>query len=71
MRVLIVWVYVNTRSVLLAQLLHASSTGSLVVLGAAHASPAQETLWYAVYAACLWIVVAIVVRMCGPRLMRR
>lgn len=68
MRVLIVWVYANTRSVLLTQLLHASSTGSLVVLGAAHTSPAQETLWYAVYAACLWVVVAMV---CGPRLTRR
>ena len=32
MRVLIAWIYVNTKSVLLAQLLHASSTGSLVIL---------------------------------------
>ncbi len=30
-RVLIAWIYSNTKSVLLAQLLHASSTGSLVV----------------------------------------
>jgi uncharacterized protein len=33
MRVLIAWVYTNTTSVLLAQLLHVSSTASLVVLG--------------------------------------
>jgi membrane protease YdiL (CAAX protease family) len=54
LRVLIAWVYTNTGSVLLPQLLHASSTGSLVVLGAASVSPAQETLWYALYAAALW-----------------
>ena len=39
MRVLIAWIYSNTRSVLLAQLMHASSTGFLVVLGPAHVSP--------------------------------
>ena len=31
MRVLICWLYANTKSVLLAQLLHISSTGSLVI----------------------------------------
>jgi membrane protease YdiL (CAAX protease family) len=54
LRVLIAWVYTNTGSVLLPQLLHASSTGSLVLLGAAHVTPAQETLWYALYAVVLW-----------------
>jgi hypothetical protein len=71
MRVLIVWIYSNTSSVLLAQLTHASSTASLVVLGASHADPAQEALWYAIYAAALWLVVALVVVMFGVDLLRR
>lgn len=61
-RVLIVWVYSHTQSVLLAQLLHASSTGFLVILSPSPISPTQEVLWYAVYAAILWIAVAGVVK---------
>jgi uncharacterized protein len=70
-RVLIVWVYSNTQSLLLAQLMHASSTGSLVILSPAHVVPSQETLWYAVYAAVLWIAVALVVKAFGSHLMRQ
>lgn len=70
MRVLIVWIYSNTSSVLLAQLAHASSTASLVVLSASHANPAQEALWYAIYAGALWLVVALVVVMFGVDLVR-
>jgi membrane protease YdiL (CAAX protease family) len=70
MRVLIVWVYSNTNSVLLAQLMHASSTGFLVILGPAHVSPGQEALWYAVYAAVLWMVVALVIARYGKGLVR-
>ena len=69
-RVLIVWVYSNTSSVLLAQLMHASSTGFLVILGPSHVSPAQEALWYAVYAAFLWMVVALVIARYGTCLVR-
>src|ERR1700740_679883 len=50
MRVLIGWVYVNTRSVMITQLMHASSTGSLVVFSPPHVNAAQEALWYLVYA---------------------
>src|SRR5262249_53707693 len=71
MRVLIAWVYANTASVLLAQLMHASSTGSLVVLGSAHTSPPQEALWCAVYAAVLWVVVALVTATYSTRLIRQ
>ena len=60
MRVLICWVYSNTGSVLLAQLLHASSTGALVVFSPA-VSPAQECAWFGAYAVALWVVVAVVV----------
>ena len=62
MRVILAWVYANTNSVLLAQLLHISSTGSLVVLSPSHATAAQEAFWYAVYAMGLWVVVAVVAR---------
>jgi len=71
MRVLIAWVYSNTNSVLLAQLMHASSTGFLIILSPSRVSPAQETLWYAIYAAALWIVVALVVARYGKGLVRR
>jgi len=67
MRVLICWTYVHTRSVALAQMLHAASTGSLVVFSPP-VSAAGETLWYFAYAAVLWCVVAAIVRFTGPAL---
>jgi membrane protease YdiL (CAAX protease family) len=60
MRVLIAWVYSFTNSVLLAQLLHACSTGSLVIFSPPRVTAAQEALWYGVYAAILWLGVALV-----------
>jgi membrane protease YdiL (CAAX protease family) len=60
-RVLIAWAYTHTGSLRLAQLLHASSTGFLVILGPSGVTPAQEVLWYFTYACLLWVVVAIVV----------
>jgi membrane protease YdiL (CAAX protease family) len=68
MRVIIAWVYTNTNSVLLAQLLHAFSTGSLVVFSPPGASAAQESLWYAIYAAALWLLVALIAITYGKRL---
>jgi uncharacterized protein len=70
MRVLIVWVYVNTRSVLLAQLMHVSSTGFLGIL-VPSLSPGNDLFFYSVYAAVLWIVVVIVVARYGKALMRQ
>jgi membrane protease YdiL (CAAX protease family) len=70
-RVLIAWLYTNTGSVLGAQLLHATSTGSLVVLSPAAVSPEQEALWYLVYAGLLWILVALVVARFGATLAGR
>ncbi len=69
-RVLIAWIYANTKSVPLAQLMHASSTGSLVVLSPGAVTARQETVWYAVYAAALWIIVALVAAGYGPELTR-
>lgn len=68
MRVLIAWIYSNTKSVLLAQLMHVSSTGSLVVFGAARVTAAQEATWYALYGIVLWFAVAIVVKTFGRQL---
>ena len=69
MRVLIVWVYTNTRSLLLAQLIHASSTGFLSIL-VPSLSPGNDLLFYGVYAAILWFVVLIVVARYGKGFMR-
>ena len=60
MRVLMAWVYSNTNSILLAQLMHAVSTGCLAMLGPAPLSPGKETLWYASYAVLLWITVLVI-----------
>jgi hypothetical protein len=68
-RVLIGWMYANTKSIL-AQLMHVSSTGSLVVLSLPGVTAAQETLWYAVYAIALWLVVTVVAVRWGMRLTR-
>jgi membrane protease YdiL (CAAX protease family) len=71
MRVLMVWIYTNTNSLLLTQIMHVSSTASLVVLDPSPLTPAQETLWYALYAALLWIVVAFIILRYGSNLIRR
>ncbi len=70
LRVLISWIYVHTRSVLLAQLMHASSTGSLVVFSPTHVSPRGEAYWYGCYGASLAIVPLIVVARDGTALKR-
>jgi uncharacterized protein len=67
-RVLIAWIYTNTKSVLLTQLMHVSSTGSLVLFSAARVTAAQEAMWYALYGTVLWIAVGIVVKTFGKRL---
>jgi uncharacterized protein len=59
MRVLIAWVYVNTKSVLLAQLMHVSSTGALVIFSPRVSAP-QEAMWYAVYGCILWVIAVVI-----------
>ena len=58
MRVLIAWLYSNTKSVLLAQLMHVCSTGSLVIFSPPGVTAAQESFWYAFYAVALWLLIA-------------
>ena len=56
-RVMVAWFYERTQSVALAQFIHISSTGSLVVFSPPAVNPAQEAAWYALYAAALWLLV--------------
>jgi CAAX protease family protein len=70
LRVLICWVYANTESILLAQMLHASSTGALAVFSPPHVTAGQEVFWYAVYGVLLWAVVAIIVANFGKALVK-
>jgi len=68
MRVLISWLYINTKSLLIAQLMHITSTGSLVIFSPPAVSASQEVLWYTLYATTLWVAVLIVVKKFGTRL---
>lgn len=69
-RVLICWAYSNTNSVLIAQLIHMSSTGSLVIFSPP-VSPRQEVFWYGIYAVILWVAAGIVALMFGMGLGRQ
>ena len=57
-----VWIYDHSESLLLAQLTHASFTGSLLLLSPPAASAADNVLWHAVFTPALWVVAAGVVR---------
>jgi membrane protease YdiL (CAAX protease family) len=61
-RVLMTRLYANTRSLLLAILMHASYTGWLLVLYPA-TSFEQGLIWQTAFAAALWLVVAVVMAM--------
>ncbi len=71
MRVILVWIYSNTGSLLLAQLTHASSTGFLIILGPSPISPANETLWWAIYAVVIWLAAAVILARYGKHLVRQ
>jgi len=68
MRVLISWLYTNTKSVLIAQLMHISSTGSLVIFSPPAVSARHEVIWYTLYGVALWIAVLLVVKKFATRL---
>jgi hypothetical protein len=65
MRILIAWFYEHTQSIALAQLIHISSTGTLVVLSPPAVTPAQEAAWYVLYAAALWAL-ALLLTLAAP-----
>jgi len=62
MRLLMSWVYSNSNSILLAQFMHAMSTGCLATFGPVALRPGQEALWYALYSLLLWVVVLFIFR---------
>lgn len=68
MRVLIAWIYANTGSVWLCQMMHVSSTGSLVVFSPVSVSPSGEAFWYVAYAGLLWLLVLVLVKRTGRNL---
>jgi hypothetical protein len=60
-RVLMVWVYDRTGSLLMAMLMHASLTGGLaMILMPLAISGVPNLIWYLVLTASLWVVVAAV-----------
>jgi hypothetical protein len=59
-RMLMTWVYANTRSLMLAVLMHATYTAWLFVMYPA-TSFKQGLVWKIAFAAALWVVVAVVV----------
>jgi membrane protease YdiL (CAAX protease family) len=66
-RVLMVWVYDRTGSLLLAMLMHASLTGGMLILQAEAATGVRILISDLVLAALLWVVVAAVSRAGGMR----
>jgi membrane protease YdiL (CAAX protease family) len=59
-RVLMVWVYDRTGSLLVAMLMHASFTGSWLISTPLAIAGVPLVTWYLVWAGALWVVVAAV-----------
>ncbi len=70
LRVLIVWVYANSGSLLLAQLMHASSTGFLVLLTPTDIAPVNWAVFYIAYAMVIGVVAGLVVFRYGRELVQ-
>ncbi len=66
-RVLMVWIYNNTRSLLLAQFMHASFTSSQFLLTPTALSVADDVLWYLIFTAALCVAAVVVVRVYGRK----
>ncbi len=66
-RILMVWVYNNTGSLLVAQLMHASFAGSQFLLTPSAVSIADSVLWYLIFTAALCVTAVVVVRIYGKR----
>jgi len=67
LRLLIVHIYQHTESVLLAQLTHASSTGTQMVLTPLALTNPQALLWYALFVLVLWLAVGLIALADRPR----
>lgn len=71
LRVLIVWVYANTQSLLLAQLMHASSTGFFAILIPVDIAPVNWAIFNWVYAVVLSAFAVVIVARYGRNLTRQ
>ena len=71
LRIIIVWVYANTNSLLIAQLMHASSTGFLVMLTPTDIEPVNWVIFYTVYAVVMWVVALVIIRKYGRSLIKQ
>jgi membrane protease YdiL (CAAX protease family) len=69
-RFLMTWVYQNTRSVLLAQVMHAFYTGTQVVLTPTGTTFAEGMLWKSILAVCLSLFAVAVARTYGKNLIK-
>ncbi|HCL82687.1 MAG TPA: hypothetical protein DIC22_01875 [Chitinophagaceae bacterium] len=71
MRVIIAWVYCNTESVFLSQLMHISSTGFLVILSPSPMTVQHEPVWYVAYAIALWTCVLFITAKWSKNLVKK
>ena len=62
LRVIMVWAYSHTNSLLLSQMIHASSTGFLFVLTPDYIKPVNWVIFYSVYAVVLWVIALVTIR---------
>lgn len=58
-RVLMVWVYNHTRSLLIVILMHASLTASILILPPLAATPVQIVTYDLIFAVALWLMVVV------------
>ena len=70
-RVLMVWVYDRTESLLVAMLMHVSLTASLLILNPIGISGANLLVFSFAFAAAVWVVVGVIAARTGRHLQRR
>jgi hypothetical protein len=70
LRFLISWVYNNTRSLLLAQIMHASFTGGQALLEPS-LTPPDYLVYYAGFTIVLWIAVVAIIMIFGKNFVRQ
>jgi uncharacterized protein len=61
-RLIAVWIYNNSKSVLLASLTHASFTGSQLIFSPSALNKRESIVWYAIFTIMLWIVVLVIIK---------
>ena len=66
-RILMVWVYDRTESLLLAMLMHASLTAGMLILQPLAMEGVTLLIWLMAFAAACWVVVAVVAACVRPR----